>query len=114
MRRTWAVSLLVGVVLSTAGCGGAYNHALPSQPGLPAIGANPADAPVGAAAGVNIFSHPGHEVRFVIVTHGQASDPFWAVVQHGAQAAARQLGVSVAYEAPDSANITRMRQLIES
>ncbi len=114
MRRTWIASLLVGVVLTTAGCGGANKHALPSQPGLPAIGANPADAPVGAAAGVNIFSHTGHEVRFVIVTHGQASDPFWAVVQHGAQAAARQLGVSVTYEAPDSANIARMRQLIES
>ena len=46
-----------GVVaaLIVAGCGGQAPNALPQQPGLPAIKADPANAPVGAAAGVNIF-----------------------------------------------------------
>lgn len=111
-RRTIAliaVALTVAVVAAGCGSGG---RALPSQPGLPAIGADPANAPIGAAAGVNVFGLARHDIRFVIVTHGQASDPFWAVVQRGAQAAARQLGVSVTYEAPDTYDVARMRQLI--
>jgi simple sugar transport system substrate-binding protein len=109
--------LLLAVITTIAlallsGCGG--NGALPDQPGLPAIGADPANAPVGAAAGVNVFGLTQRSIRIVMITHGQASDPFWAVVQNGAQAAARQLGVSVRYEAPDIHDIARMSQLIEA
>jgi simple sugar transport system substrate-binding protein len=99
-------------LLLISGCGG--GGALPDQPGLPAIGADPANAPVGAAAGVNVFGLTQRSIRIVMITHGQASDPFWAVVQNGAQAAARQLGVSVSYEAPDIHDIARMSQLIEA
>jgi simple sugar transport system substrate-binding protein len=109
--------LLLAVIAAMAlpllsGCGG--GGALPDQPGLPAIGADPANAPVGAAAGVNVFGLTHRSIRIVMITHGQASDPFWAVVQNGAQAAARQLGVSVSYEAPDIHDIARMSQLIEA
>jgi simple sugar transport system substrate-binding protein len=100
--------------LVVAGCGGRAPNALPQQAGLPAIKADPANAPVGAAAGVNVFGLPRERIRFFVITHGQASDPFWAVVQNGAQAAAAQLGVSVTYEAPDIHNIARMRQLIQA
>ena len=109
--------LLLAVIAAIAlpllsGCGG--GGALPDQPGLPAIGADPANAPVGAAAGVNVFGLTHRSIRIVMITHGQASDPFWAVVQNGAQAAARQLGVSVSYEAPDIHDIARMSQLIDA
>jgi simple sugar transport system substrate-binding protein len=33
--------------------------------------------------------------RFVVVTHGQASDPFWSVAKAGVDQAAKDLGVSV-------------------
>ena len=69
---------------------------------------------MGAAAGVNIFGQRRRRIRFFVITHGQASDPFWAVVQNGAEAAAAQLGVSVTYEAPDIHDIARMRQLIRA
>jgi simple sugar transport system substrate-binding protein len=100
--------------LLIAGCGGQSSSALPQQPGLPAIKANPANAPVGAAAGVNIFGQRRHRIRIFVITHGEASDPFWAVVQNAAEAAAAQLGVSVTYEAPDTYSIVRMRELIEA
>ena len=49
-----------------------------------------------------------------MIAHGQASEPFWAVVHNGAQAAATQLGVSVTYEAPDTYDISRMREMIRN
>ena len=53
-------------------------------------------------------------LRFVFVTHGQASDPFWSVVQNGATAAAREVGVRVEYQAPDSFDLVTMAQLIDA
>jgi simple sugar transport system substrate-binding protein len=102
------------IALLAAGCGGASVNALPQQPGLPAIKADPANAPVGAAAGVNVFGLSQKRIRFFVITHGQASDPFWAVVQNGAAAAASQLGVSVTYEAPDTYDIARMAEMIRN
>ncbi len=107
------VALGAALSLLIYGCGG-QQAAPPQPPGLPAISANPANAPVGAAAGVNVFRTSRRRIRFFVITHGQASDPFWAVVQNGAEAAAAQLGVSVTYEAPDTQNFARMRQLIET
>jgi simple sugar transport system substrate-binding protein len=53
-------------------------------------------------------------VRIVIVTHGQASDPFWAVVKRGIEEAARDLGVTVSYQAPDIYDPARMSRLIDT
>lgn len=53
-------------------------------------------------------------LRFVFVTHGQASDPFWSVVQNGAQDAARQLRIRVDYQAPESFDMVTMGQLIDA
>jgi simple sugar transport system substrate-binding protein len=53
-------------------------------------------------------------VRIVVVTHGQASDPFWTIVKNGIDEAARDLGAEVAYRAPDVYEPTRMRALIEA
>ena len=108
------IALGAVVALVVAGCGGQAPNALPQQPGLPAIKADPANAPVGAAAGVNIFGQRRRRIRFFVITHGEASDPFWAVVQNGAEAAAAQMGVSVTYEAPDTYSIARMRDLIKA
>jgi len=107
-----AAAALCLLALAT-GCGGS-GHALPAQGGLPAIGDDPAAAPVGAAAGVDVFGLSRQRIRFVMITHGQASDPFWSVVQRGAQDAGRQLGVSVTYEAPDTSDVERMARLIRA
>ena len=51
--------------------------------------------------------------RIAAISHGQASDPFWAIVKKGLDDAARQTGVAVSYRAPDSYDIARMRRLID-
>jgi simple sugar transport system substrate-binding protein len=51
-------------------------------------------------------------IRIVVVTHGQASDPFWTVVKRGADDAGRQVSVAVSYRAPDTFSIDRMKRLI--
>jgi simple sugar transport system substrate-binding protein len=52
--------------------------------------------------------------RFVVVTHGQAADPFWSVVKNGVDAAARDLGVNVEYQAPGRFDMVAMSQLIDA
>jgi simple sugar transport system substrate-binding protein len=51
-------------------------------------------------------------LNIIMVTHGQASDPFWAVVKKGAEDAAKKEGATLYYRAPDTFDMTRMAQLI--
>ena len=53
-------------------------------------------------------------LRFVFVTHGQASDPFWSVVQRGARDAGRHVGARIEYQAPESFDLVTMAQLIDA
>ncbi|HEX4357907.1 MAG TPA: sugar ABC transporter substrate-binding protein [Pseudonocardia sp.] len=52
-------------------------------------------------------------IKIIMVTHGQAGDPYWSVVKHGADDAARDLGVSVSYQAPQSYDVFEMQKLLE-
>ena len=52
-------------------------------------------------------------VRIAVVSHGQASDPFWAIVKKGVDDAGRRSGVAVSYRAPDTYDIKRMSQMID-
>ena len=54
------------------------------------------------------------DLRFVVVTHGQAADPNWSVVQNGVRQAARDMGVSAEYQAPESFDMVAMGQLIDA
>lgn len=54
------------------------------------------------------------DLRFIVVTHGQAADPFWSVVQRGTDQAAQDLGVTVEYQAPTSFDMVAMSQLIDA
>ena len=53
------------------------------------------------------------EVEIAVVTHGQASDPFWAILKNGVDQAAREMGVTVSYHAPDVYEPGRMRESID-
>ncbi len=54
------------------------------------------------------------DLRFVIVSHGQAADPFWSVVQQGSAQAAEDMGVTVDYQAPTTFDMVAMSQLIDA
>jgi simple sugar transport system substrate-binding protein len=54
------------------------------------------------------------DYRFVVVTHGQASDPFWSVAANGVDAAAEDMGVTVEYQAPETFDMVAMSDLIDA
>ena len=106
MRTASTLPFVLGAValtLMAAGCEGGKKNA--GSVNATATGSLTAQPPVG---------RPKQNVRIVIVTHGQASDPFWAVVRRGIDEAARDLGVTVSYQAPDVFDAGRMRTLIET
>jgi simple sugar transport system substrate-binding protein len=52
--------------------------------------------------------------HFIVVTHGQANDPFWLRVKNGVEEAAAAMGVTVDYRAPETFDMVAMAQLIEA
>ena len=57
---------------------------------------------------------PRKDIRIAVVTHGQASDPFWSVVKNGVDQAAADMGVEVEYSAPETFDMVQMSQLIDA
>lgn len=53
-------------------------------------------------------------LKFYVITHGQASDPFWSVVKKGVEQAAHDMGVKVVYEAPPTFDMVAMSHLIDA
>ena len=49
-----------------------------------------------------------------VVTHGQASDPFWSIFKNGVVQAGKDMGVKVNYSAPDTFDMVKMGQLIDA
>jgi simple sugar transport system substrate-binding protein len=68
----------------------------------------------GGGAGGETESSGRPDVRIVVVSHGQSSDPFWSVVANGIDDAAEELGVTVEYQAPGNFDMVRMSNLIDA
>ncbi len=64
--------------------------------------------------GTGVFAQDRSDIRIVVITHGQASDPFWSVVKNGVDQAAADMGVSVEYQAPGTFDMVAMSQLIDA
>ncbi len=56
----------------------------------------------------------GRGLRFLVISHAQATEPFWSVVKKGVDQAARDMGVDVEYQAPESDDMTAMSELIDA
>jgi len=54
------------------------------------------------------------QLHIIAVTHGAASDSFWAPVKNGADEAGKQMGCLVDYRAPEKFDMVAMAQLIEA
>lgn len=104
MRR----ALLAAVaLLALAGCG---STTVTREPDLVVRG-NAAVATV-APPGPQTRGLRISSIRIAVITHGQASDPFWAVVKRGLDAAGFQAGVAVSYRAPDTYDINTMARMV--
>lgn len=66
------------------------------------------------ATGLMVGEVTAQDTRIVVVTHGQAADPFWSVAKNGVDGAAKDYGVTVEYNAPETFDMVRMGQLIEA
>jgi len=100
MARLAALLLLLAVL---AGCG---SKTVRQEPSITVTGGDSQGSVPGAPAGEDA-------PRISVVTHGQASSPFWAIVRTGVEAAERQMNVQVDYEAPDVYSLERMVALVD-
>jgi simple sugar transport system substrate-binding protein len=96
------IALLIGLLCVVSGCG---STKLVQEPSITVSGDSRPASPGGADDG---------QVRIAVVTHGQASSPFWVIVRNGVDAAERQMNVQVDYEAPDVYSLQRMIGLIDA
>jgi simple sugar transport system substrate-binding protein len=103
-RLLLAFGALLAVAALLAGCGKTSTVREPAV--VVTGGTQPVTTPVPARTG-------GDSVRIVVITHGQASSPFWAIVRNGVEAAARQMDVLVNYRAPDVYSLDRMKALVD-
>ena len=75
---------------------GACNAAAPATSGTSGGGANRSN------------------ILIEVVTHGQASDPFWSIFKNGVDQGGKDMGVKVEYSAPDTFDMVKMGQLIDA
>jgi simple sugar transport system substrate-binding protein len=66
-----------------------------------------------AAAAIAVAA-PSFAADIIVVSHGQASDPFWSVVKNGVEKAAADTGANVEYRAPETFDMVAMSQLIDA
>ena len=93
MRSTkWAVGLVAAMLLVSA-CSSTNQSAAPSGGG---------------------GSSDRSGISIEVVTHGQASDPFWSIFKNGVEQAGKDMGVKVNYSAPDTFDMVKMAQLIDA
>jgi len=100
MRRPYKlIALFVMLIFVLAACGGGATSNNQST-------ASNTSSPSGNTSRSNL--------HFFVITHGQASDPFWSVVKRGVDQAAKDMGVNVQYEAPNTFDMVAMAHLIDS
>ena len=73
-----------------------------------------AAAVVGLAASAGTAPATAQDINIIVVSHGQASDPFWSVVKNGVAKAGEDMGVTVDYRAPETFDMVAMAQLIDA
>jgi simple sugar transport system substrate-binding protein len=70
--------------------------------------------PAPSAGGGTSGNSDRSKIDIEVVTHGQASDPFWSIFKNGVVQAGKDTGVTVNYSAPDTFDMVKMSQLIDA
>jgi simple sugar transport system substrate-binding protein len=103
------VSLIL-LVASAAGCG---DTTTVTEGPVTVDAGGGASSTADADTDVPATPNGARAVRIAVVTHGQASSPFWAIVRNGVEAAGRQMDVVITYKAPDVYSLDHMATLID-
>jgi len=106
MKRFRLLVMLMALALVAAACGG-------DDAADTTVADDAAPATTAAASGDD-GQVSQRDMRFVVVSHGQSSDPFWSVAANGVEAAADDMGVTVEYQAPGTFDMVEMSQIIEA
>ena len=138
MSRIWKLLLLMGLMLVLAACGGGGDtgggeagggdagaaetggeEAGGEEAGGQETAVEPTEAPAEEAKDEGGMEESAgmpsrEEIRIIVVSHGQASDPFWSVVKNGVDQAAEDMGVTVEYQAPQTFDMVAMAELIDA
>ncbi len=101
-RKVWP-AILLAFALVVAACGG--------DDATTTTAAGGGDDATTTTAGGAVTQR---SLRFVVVSHGQASDPFWSVAANGVSDAADDMGVTVEYQAPGTFDMVEMSQIIDA
>ena len=89
-KRTLAVVASLGMIVALSSCGKSSS----------------------TTASSSSAKHGG--LKISVVTHGQASDPYWSVVKNGAAEGQTDTGDSVTYQAPQKFDMVEMSHLIDA
>ena len=108
-RSVWLV-LLLAFALIVGACGGDDDSTTTAAGG----GDTATTAADGGDGGDGGDAVTQRGFRFVVVSHGQSSDPFWSVAANGVSAAADDMGVTVEYQAPGTFDMVEMSQIIDA
>lgn len=113
-RRTW-LALLAILALVLAACTSVDDGATDETPaGTETTDAGDDDGSDGGDDGGDDGAVTQRAYRFVVVSHGQSSDPFWSVAANGVSSAADDMGVTVEYQAPGTFDMVEMSQIIDA
>ena len=112
MRSKYLVTVLAAMALIIAACGGDDAAETTAAPDTTAAATQETSAPEPTTAPAEAVAQ--RDLSFVVVSHGQSSDPFWSVAANGVKAAEEDMGVSVVYQAPGTFDMAEMAQIIDA
>lgn len=105
-RNLWFI-LLLSLALVVGACSSGDGDTTTTAAEAGDDGDTAADAGTGDAV-------TQRDLRIVVVSHGQASDPFWSVASNGVSDAGDDMGVTVEYQAPGTFDMVEMSQIIDA
>ena len=107
MKRSVLIALLMAFAMIIAACSSSSDDTTTTAGGDDAADETTTTADSGDAV-------TQRDLRFVVVSHGQASDPFWSVAANGVAAAADDMGVTVEYQSPGTFDMVEMSNIIDA
>ena len=110
-KRLWV--LIAVLALALAACTAAEDTGATDGTGTDGTGTDGTGA-AGTSGTTGGDAVAQRDYRFVVVTHGQSSDPFWSVAANGVTAAGEDMGVTVEYQAPGTFDMVEMASIIDA